>query len=184
MFASLDFNTFVICTNTSEFLPSRLFVAGNEEELSDDFERYKYWAFQQPSNKRLNIQCPMCVQDPFILGFNVGGGAPFGTLFKFQVACQSSITILEEGITSLLQLFVPLPREVGDRKFLSVQDKRRMTIRLKNDVSHFLQFGEFMADLQAEEEQTSEETLGLHLLSVEELIGNCNSLDLYQLIKF
>jgi hypothetical protein len=109
MYGSLDFSTCVICTKTSQIFPLNLFIPGNEEDLPDSLEKYKDWALQQPLNRRLNVKTPLCVQDPFVLGYNVGCVTPFSILLKFQVACKKTAKDLKSGsATSLLHLLVPV----------------------------------------------------------------------------
>jgi hypothetical protein len=82
MFASIDFGSNMICSYTAEIIPRHLFMAGNEEDLPESLDSYKEWAFKQPRNRRLNIKANLCVQDPFILGFNVGGNKLYLIVFS------------------------------------------------------------------------------------------------------
>lgn len=120
MFSKLDLSKFVVCPLLGDFIPRTKFQPGSEEILPDTLDRYKNWAVNQQINRRLNLKTHLCVQDPFVLSFNVGSVTPLGTLLRFQIACARSLEILRQnnGLNSLLDVLERLPSHIGDKKFM------------------------------------------------------------------
>lgn len=136
MFANLDFSQVVVCPLMGDILPKENFCAGSEESLPDALDRYKNWAVKQPMNRRLNVKSQLCVQDPFVLSFNVGSVTPQGTLLRFQIACAKSAQILNQknGLKSLLDVLVRLPAHIGEKKFMRAHKTERMSQDLKREI--------------------------------------------------
>lgn len=136
MFANLDFSQVVVCPLMGDILPKKNFCAGSEERLPKALDRYKNWAVQQPMNRRLNVRSHLCVQDPFVLSFNVGSVTPQGTLLRFQIACAKSAQILNQknGLKSLLDVLARLPAHIGEKKFMRAHKTERMSQDLKREI--------------------------------------------------
>jgi len=166
MFGKADFSMNMVCTLTAEFLPKSLFNAGYETDLPEFLERYKDWSARQTSDRRLNVKTPLCIQDPFVLSFNVGSVCPQATLLKFQVACIQTMNILgnKENYSSLLDAFSRLPPEVGDKKFINLQERHKVTLKLIQEVK--AQFGEI-----PESNEQEENGIAVHLRPIKEIVS-------------
>ncbi|CAL8141311.1 unnamed protein product [Orchesella dallaii] len=142
LYGNTDLSSVVVCTLTGEILPKEDFLPGNEERLQARLDRYKTWAVQQERNKRLNIRNTyLCIQDPFLLSFNVGCVTPLGTLLRFQIGCIKTAEVLKNAnnLNSLLDVFVRIPPHIGERKFMRVYKAGFKSEEIKKEIK--LAFG-------------------------------------------
>lgn len=142
IFANLDFSRFVVCPLLGDFVPKEGFRPGSEETLPDVLDRYKNWAVNQEVKRRFNINTSLCVQDPFVLSFNVGGVTSQGTLLRFQLACAKTLQVLKPKtghFVRLLDMFDPLPEYIGDKKFMKAYKTEMMAKELAREIKSAVQ---------------------------------------------
>ncbi|ODN01267.1 Speckle targeted PIP5K1A-regulated poly(A) polymerase [Orchesella cincta] len=142
LYGNIDFSKVVVCTLLGEILPKEDFLPGNEERLHEGLDLYKIWAMQQDRNKRLNVKnALLCIQDPFLLSFNVGCVTPHPTLVRFQIGCLKAAQVLRNtnNLKSILDVLVPIPSHIGERKFIRVYKIIRKSEELKKEIK--LAFG-------------------------------------------
>jgi hypothetical protein len=170
MYAHVNFETTAVCSFLGEFLPKALFKAGNEEDLPESLDFYKNWSAKQAADRRLNINPPMCIQDPFVLGFNVGTVVKIPVLFKFQVACAEGMRTFRNRNRqmSLLDAFVLLPEDIGEKKLVSLQEKQKQTSELIDEIRDVFTIPKTQRD-EAEEPNQRNEKLPLHLRPFDEI---------------
>lgn len=191
MCSQTDFSKVVVCPFLGEIILKGGFIPGNEQFLTDMFGRYKQFAEENDISSRLKINTYLCIQDPFVLNFNVTAGAPVGTVVRFQLACAKILEVMTQKFleedkepVSLLDLFTPVLNEVPFRNkdisgyYKATTKWRRLKKEILGALGLPLNYFEEKADevMGAEDEGGKQESnlvkkLPRHLLPLDKLLS-------------
>lgn len=95
-YGEFDYMHSVICPLLGDKCDKQLFTASYEKQTFPESMKPYVTHLQSLNPEFFRVDSPMCVQDPFVLSFNITRAVPVLTLKSFKLYCKESASKLRE----------------------------------------------------------------------------------------